>query len=123
MAGDFVSVIKPTTKSPDEPEIAGAKQPDPVLPVRDTGTFSACGTAADGGAGEFDPADPVSGEEKTILVVAQRTRARIRRRRPICTTWDAGDGAQVVKMPNQSLFVFTEATSGCGWRVCPDHAV
>jgi ATP-dependent Lon protease len=111
MANDFVSVIKPT--GPKSVPQAGGSQTYPgsvpVLPVRDTVLFPHAVLPLTVGRESSIQLIQSLGEEKTILVVAQRD-ARL----------DSPEGGdlhavgtiatvhKVVKMPNQSLFVFTE---------------
>ncbi|MEO8736906.1 MAG: endopeptidase La [Edaphobacter sp.] len=111
MPNDFVSVIQP--KASKSGETAGeqpvAKAPIPVLPVRDTVLFPHAVLPLTVGRESSIQLIQSLGEEKTILVVAQRDARQ-----------DAPQGAdlyaigtratvhKVVKMPNQSLFVFTE---------------
>ncbi len=110
MPNDFVSVIKPTAKAG---EVAGETHAIagsvPVLPVRDTVLFPHAVLPLTVGRESSIQLIQSLGEEKTILVVAQRD-ARL-------DTPEGGDlhavGTRatvhkVVKMPNQSLFVFTE---------------
>src|SRR5580692_3250864 len=106
MANEFVSVIKPTSKSAGNESKGRAY---PVLPVRDTVLFPHAVLPLTVGRESSIQLIQSLGEEKTILVVAQRD-ARL----------DTPEGAdlhsigtratvhKVVKMPNQSLFVFTE---------------
>jgi ATP-dependent Lon protease len=107
MPSDFVSVIQPTaTKNGEE---TTEKRPVPVLPVRDTVLFPHAVLPLTVGRDSSIQLIQSLGEEKTILVVAQRDARQ-----------DAPQGAdlyaigtratvhKVVKMPNQSLFVFTE---------------
>jgi len=111
MANDFVSVIRPTgTKAA---EVVGSTEASsgavPVLPVRDTVLFPHAVLPLTVGRESSIQLIQSLGEEKTILVVAQRD-ARL----------DSPEGGdlhavgtratvhKVVKMPNQSLFVFTE---------------
>src|ERR1700760_2345847 len=106
MANEFVSVIKPNSgKSLNED---GKGRLYPVLPVRDTVLFPHAVLPLTVGRESSIQLIQSLGEEKTILVVAQ---------------WDARQDApastdlhtigtkatvhKVVKMPNQSLFVFT----------------
>src|SRR5580698_5498086 len=113
MASDFVSVIKPKApKSADEPEEAvTAGRAVPVLPVRDTVLFPHAVLPLTVGRESSIQLIQSLGEEKTILVVAQRD---ARQDAPLGTDLHAiGTKAtvhKVVKMPNQSLFVFTEGT-------------
>ncbi len=108
MANDFVSVIKPQVlKGNGE----GRGSSYPVLPVRDTVLFPHAVLPLTVGRESSIQLIQSLGEEKTILVVAQRD---ARQDAP-----EAGDLHEigtlatvhkVVKMPNQSLFVFTEGT-------------
>src|SRR4051812_13507527 len=110
MPNDFVSIIKPNgSKSPEEQEGATSGRPLPVLPVRDTVLFPHAVLPLTVGRESSIQLIQSLGEEKTILVVAQRDARQ--------DTPQAGDLHQigtratvhkVVKMPNQSLFVFTE---------------
>ena len=106
MANEFVSVIKPTSKSAGNESKGRAY---PVLPVRDTVLFPHAVLPLTVGRESSIQLIQSLGEEKTILVVAQRD---ARQDSP-----EGGDLHQVgtratvhkvVKMPNQSLFVFTE---------------
>jgi ATP-dependent Lon protease len=106
MANEFVSVIKPSRKG-DGNEVKGHSYP--VLPVRDTVLFPHAVLPLTVGRESSIQLIQSLGEEKTILVVAQRDARQ-----------DAPAGSdlhqigtratvhKVVKMPNQSLFVFTE---------------
>jgi ATP-dependent Lon protease len=110
MPSDFVSVIKPNgAKSSEEQEGSPSGRPLPVLPVRDTVLFPHAVLPLTVGRESSIQLIQSLGEEKTILVVAQRDARQ--------DTPQAGDlhhiGTRatvhkVVKMPNQSLFVFTE---------------
>ncbi len=111
MPNDFVSVIKPTGAKTGEvvQKMEGAHASVPVLPVRDTVLFPHAVLPLTVGRESSIQLIQSLGEEKTILVVAQRD-ARL----------DSPEGGdlhsvgtratvhKVVKMPNQSLFVFTE---------------
>jgi len=109
MANEFVSVIKPNPAKTISGEVKGRSYP--VLPVRDTVLFPHAVLPLTVGRESSIQLIQSLGEEKTILVVAQRD-ARL----------DAPEGDdlhligtratvhKVVKMPNQSLFVFTEGT-------------
>ncbi len=106
MSTDFVSVIKPTSKESGHEERGKAY---PVLPVRDTVLFPHAVLPLTVGRQSSIQLIQSLGEEKMILVVAQRDARQ-----------DTPEGAdlyavgtratvhKVVKMPNQSLFVFTE---------------
>jgi ATP-dependent Lon protease len=110
MSNDFVSVIKPSGRSGEPVGTIEAKGGAvPVLPVRDTVLFPHAVLPLTVGRESSINLIQSLGEEKTILVVAQRD-ARL-------DTPEGGDlhsvGTRatvhkVVKMPNQSLFVFTE---------------
>jgi ATP-dependent Lon protease len=109
MARDFVSVIHPG--APKKPESEGSGKSYPVLPVRDTVLFPHAVLPLTVGRESSIQLIQSLGEDKTILVVAQRDARQ-----------DAPEGSdlhivgtratvhKVVKMPNQSLFVFTEGT-------------
>lgn len=110
MPSDFVSVIRPTgTKAETAGEEVTAKRPVPVLPVRDTVLFPHAVLPLTVGRDSSIQLIQSLGEEKTILVVAQRD---ARQDSPQAADLHAiGTRAtvhKVVKMPNQSLFVFTE---------------
>jgi ATP-dependent Lon protease len=106
MANEFVSVIKPSRKGAGS---EGKAFSYPVLPVRDTVLFPHAVLPLTVGRESSIQLIQSLGEEKTILVVAQRDARQ-----------DAPQGIdlhqigtratvhKVVKMPNQSLFVFTE---------------
>ena len=108
MPNDFVSVIQPTASDPDRKRGHRAL---PVLPVRDTVLFPHAVLPLTVGRDSSIQLIQSLGEEKTILVVAQRDARQ-----------DSPDASElhsvgtlatihkVVKMPNQSLFVFTEGT-------------
>ncbi|GGA52975.1 Lon protease [Edaphobacter acidisoli] len=110
MASDFVSVIKPNERNGD-PGVEGesGQRPVPVLPVRDTVLFPHAVLPLTVGRDSSIQLIQSLGEEKTILVVAQRD-ARQDTPQP-ADLYAVGTRAtvhKVVKMPNQSLFVFTE---------------
>jgi ATP-dependent Lon protease len=95
------SVVSATATSGD--------QPIPVLPVRDTVLFPHAVLPLTVGRESSIQLINSLGEEKTILVVAQRE-ARVDTPQP-SDLYSIGTLAtvhKVVKMPNQSLFVFTE---------------
>ncbi len=108
MPHDFVSVIQPTAADPGRKRGHRAL---PVLPVRDTVLFPHAVLPLTVGRDSSIQLIQSLGEEKTILVVAQKDARQ-----------DAPDASElhgvgtlatihkVVKMPNQSLFVFTEGT-------------
>ncbi len=111
MANDFVSIIKPKeARGTDEPEVLeGGSRAIPVLPVRDTVLFPHAVLPLTVGRESSIQLIQSLGEEKTILVVAQRD---ARQDSPAAADlYSIGTRAtvhKVVKMPNQSLFVFTE---------------
>jgi ATP-dependent Lon protease len=114
MAGDFLSIIKPTdpkNKATEGAEGVPARESLPVLPVRDTVLFPHAVLPLTVGRESSIQLINSLGEEKTILVVAQRD---ARQDTPQAADLHAiGTRAtihKVVKMPNQSLFVFTEGT-------------
>src|ERR1700712_2624447 len=109
MANEFVSVIKPTEGKAGAEEGHGRSYP--VLPVPEPVLFPQRVLPLTVGRASSIQLIQSLGEEKTILVVAQKD---ARQDQP-----DGGDlyeiGTRatvhkVVKMPNQSLFVFTEGT-------------
>src|SRR5215469_18815296 len=107
MASDFVSVIKPRSDDPEGQQ--NGKTPIPVLPVRDTVLFPHAVLPLTVGRESSIQLIQSLGEEKSILVVAQRD-ARQDTPQP-ADLYAIGTRAtvhKVVKMPNQSLFVFTE---------------
>jgi len=111
MPNDFVSVIHPKASKngeTSENETVG-RRPIPVLPVRDTVLFPHAVLPLTVGRESSIQLIQSLGEEKTILVVAQRD---ARQDAPQGTDlYAVGTRAtvhKVVKMPNQSLFVFTE---------------
>jgi ATP-dependent Lon protease len=113
MSNDFVSIISPrgTATAAETNPAEADKRPLPVLPVRDTVLFPHAVLPLTVGRESSIQLIQSLGEGKTILVVAQRDARQ-----------DAPEGAdlhavgtratvhKVVKMPNQSLFVFTEGT-------------
>jgi ATP-dependent Lon protease len=111
MPNDFVSVIKPSAAKGSETTVegGGASRAVPVLPVRDTVLFPHAVLPLTVGRESSIQLIQSLGEEKTILVVAQRD---ARQDAPLAgDLYSIGTRAtvhKVVKMPNQSLFVFTE---------------
>jgi ATP-dependent Lon protease len=110
MPNDFVSVIKPTAKTG---EIVGRVQGSggavPVLPVRDTVLFPHAVLPLTVGRESSIQLIQSLGEEKTILVVAQRdARLDTPEGNDLHAVGTRATVHKVVKMPNQSLFVFTE---------------
>src|ERR1700761_4161869 len=110
MANEFLSVIKPNGAKPEESGSSGPRQL-PVLPVRDTVLFPHAVLPLTVGRESSIQLIQSLGDEKTIIVVAQRD-ARMDAPQP-ADLYAYGTLAtvhKVVKMPNQSLFVFTEGT-------------
>src|SRR5882757_2745308 len=113
MSNDFVSVIQPTAaKNGDVTgEEATGKRPVPVLPVRDTVLFPHAVLPLTVGRESSIQLIQSLGEEKTILVVAQRdARQDSPQASDLHSIGTIATVHKVVKMPNQSLFVFTEGT-------------
>jgi ATP-dependent Lon protease len=102
--------IEPLGAAPDHQQITREDQKGvPVLPVRDTVLFPHAVLPLTVGRESSIQLINSLGEEKTILVVAQRE-ARVDAPQP-SDLYNIGTLAtvhKVVKMPNQSLFVFTE---------------
>src|SRR6202453_4544115 len=111
MPSDFVSVIQPTATKNNEGngKEAAAKSPIPVLPVRDTVLFPHAVLPLTVGRDSSIQLIQSLGEEKTILVVAQRdARQDSPQAADLHHIGTRATVHKVVKMPNQSLFVFTE---------------
>src|SRR5437870_12533651 len=95
----------------DTSEVVNKDKSLPVLPVRDTVLFPHAVLPLTVGRDSSVQLINSLGEEKQIIVVAQRD-ARVDTPNPT-DLFDIGTLAtvhKVVKMPNQSLFVFTEGT-------------
>jgi ATP-dependent Lon protease len=110
MPNDFVSVIQPTAAKTEgsDPEVSG-RRPAPVLPVRDTVLFPHAVLPLTVGRDSSIQLIQSLGEEKTILVVAQRdARQDSPQAADLYAVGTRATVHKVVKMPNQSLFVFTE---------------
>jgi ATP-dependent Lon protease len=109
MSSDFLSVIHPGERKGREKD--GSKQVYPVLPVRDTVLFPHAVLPLTVGRESSIQLVQSLGEEKTIIVVAQRE-ARMDAPQPsdLYAVGTLATVHKVVKMPNQSLFVFTEGT-------------
>ncbi len=109
MPSEFVSVIKPTgSKSTGEASTAGPHA-IPVLPVRDTVLFPHAVLPLTVGRESSIQLIQSLGEEKTILVVAQRdARQDAPEPNDLHAVGTRATVHKVVKMPNQSLFVFAE---------------
>src|SRR5882672_7149316 len=110
MASDFLSIINPT--DPSRREQGGSEgRVLPILPVRDTVLFPHAVLPLTVGRESSIQLIQSLGEEKTIVVVAQRD-ARMDAPQPsdLHAYGTLATVHKVVKMPNQSLFVFTEGT-------------
>ena len=112
MPNDFVSVIKPTGTAKSGEivgKLEGGRGAVPVLPVRDTVLFPHAVLPLTVGRESSIQLIQSLGEEKTILVVAQRdARLDIPEGADLHHVGTRATVHKVVKMPNQSLFVFTE---------------
>jgi len=109
MASDFLSEIHPST--PKRRDENGGGKSLPVLPVRDTVLFPHAVLPLTVGRESSIQLIQSLGDEKTIVVVAQRD-ARMDTPQPsdLHAYGTLATVHKVVKMPNQSLFVFTEGT-------------
>ncbi len=109
MPSDFLSVILPS--DPAKRGEGATQRIYPVLPVRDTVLFPHAVLPLTVGRESSIQLIQSLGEEKTIVVVAQRD-ARIDSPQPsdLHNIGTLATVHKVVKMPNQSLFVFTEGT-------------
>jgi ATP-dependent Lon protease len=106
MANEFVSVIRPNPKGATTD---GRARSYPVLPVRDTVLFPHAVLPLTVGRESSIQLIQSLGEEKTILVVAQRdARQDVPAGGDLHLIGTRATVHKVVKMPNQSLFVFTE---------------
>ena len=111
MPSEFVSVIKPRAARVDDDsaEVVVAGRAIPVLPVRDTVLFPHAVLPLTVGRESSILLIQSLGEEKTILVVAQRdARQDAPQAADLHQIGTRATVHKVVKMPNQSLFVFTE---------------
>jgi ATP-dependent Lon protease len=112
MANDFLSIIEPANQKQreDRPEDSDGRVL-PVLPVRDTVLFPHAVLPLTVGRESSIQLIQSLGEEKTVVVVAQRD-ARVDAPQPtdLHTMGTQATVHKVVKMPNGSLFVFTEGT-------------
>ncbi len=108
MASDFISVIQPGDARQRE---GGNDKVVPILPVRDTVLFPHAVLPLTVGRESSIQLINSLGEEKSIVVVAQRD-ARVDTPQPqdLHAFGTLATVHKVVKMPNQSLFVFTEGT-------------
>src|ERR1700739_4213789 len=109
MASDFLSVIHPS--DPNQREGRSEGKALPILPVRDTVLFPHAVLPLTVGRESSIQLIQSLGDEKTIVVVAQRD-ARMDTPQPsdLHSHGTLATIHKVVKMPNQSLFVFTEGT-------------
>src|SRR5246500_199892 len=110
MASDFLSIINPTDPSRRE-QGSSEGRVLPILPVRSTVLFPHAVLPLTVGRESSIQLIQSLGEQKTIVVVAQRDE-RMDSPQP-SDLYSVGTLAtvhKVVKMPNQSLFVFTEGT-------------
>ncbi len=110
MSNDFLSIIRPSGSTQrSERDERSAKRTLPVLPLRDTVLFPHAVLPLTVGRNGSIQLIQSLGEEKTIVVVAQRD-SRIDSPQPadLHTYGTIATIHKVVKMPNQSLFVFTE---------------
>src|SRR6195256_5346022 len=99
----------PVPDRPPKPNETQEQQPLPVLPVRDTVLFPHAVLPLTVGRESSVQLINSLGEDKTIGVVAQRE-ARVDAPQPsdLYTVGTLAVVHKVVKMPNQSLFVFAE---------------
>src|SRR5436190_9181254 len=99
-------------QSPEQSPVEERQKGVPVLPVRDTVLFPHAVLPLTVGRESSIQLINSLGEEKTILVVAQRE-ARVDAPQPgdLYSIGTLATVHKVVKMPNQSLFVFTEGLS------------
>src|SRR5580658_2767976 len=110
MASDFLSIINPS--DPARREQGGSQgRVLPILPVRSTVLFPHAVLPLTVGRESSIQLIQSLGEQKTIVVVAQRDE-RMDSPQPsdLYSTGTLATVHKVVKMPNQSLFVFTEGT-------------
>src|SRR5476649_210900 len=105
MANDFVSVIKPSAAKGEK----GSSRPVPVLPVRDTVLFPHAVLPLTVGRESSIQLIESLGEERTIVVAAQID-PRLDSPKPddMHSVGTLATVHKVVRMPNQSRFVFTE---------------
>jgi ATP-dependent Lon protease len=112
MSNDFLSIIRPSSsaqRNERDERNSNKKRALPVLPLRDTVLFPhAVLPLTVGREGSIQLIQSL-GEEKTIVVVAQRD-SRMDAPQPadLHTYGTLATVHKVVKMPNQSLFVFAE---------------
>src|SRR6266700_8208266 len=108
MASDFLSFISPT--DPSRREQGGSQgRVLPILPVRSTVLFPHAVLPLTVGRESSIQLIQSLGEQKTIVVVAQRdARQDAPQAADLHHIGTRATVHKVVKMPNQSLFVFTE---------------
>ncbi|MDE1156430.1 MAG: endopeptidase La [Acidobacteriaceae bacterium] len=107
MASEFVSIIRPQSDKNSNQEAHGKSYP--VLPVRDTVLMPHAVLPLTVGRESSIQLIQSLGEDKTILVVAQKdARQDVPDGQDLHTIGTRATVHKVVKMPNQSLFVFTE---------------
>src|SRR5674476_1519831 len=99
-------------KSADEPEVPTAGRPIPVLPVRDTVLFPHAVLPLTVGRESSIQLIESLGEERTIVVTTQLD-PRLDSPKPedLHPVGTLATVHKVVRMPNQSRFVFTEGVS------------
>src|ERR1041384_4855862 len=114
MASETTTNIEPIGATPEQRQalLEDQQKSIPVLPVRDTVLFPHAVLPLTVGRESSIQLINSLGEEKTILVVAQRE-ARVDAPQPtdLYAIGTLATVHKVVKMPNQSLFVFTEGLS------------
>ncbi len=125
MPNDFVSVIKPTAKTGEVVRSTGTPRAVPVLPVRDTVLFPHAVLPLTVGRESSIQLIQSLGEEKTILVVAQRD-ARLDAaggRRPACRghARDRSQGRQDAEP--EPVRLHRGQRAGEAGRLYPDAAV
>jgi ATP-dependent Lon protease len=113
MASDFLSIIEPAHRGArgERGEAEQGGRVLPILPVRDTVLFPHAVLPLTVGRESSIQLIQSLGEEKKLVVVAQRD-ARVDAPQPsdLHAVGTLATVHKVVKMPNQSLFVFTEGT-------------
>ena len=109
MPSDFLSIIRPGERKAREQQQEPVERSYPVLPVRDTVLFPHAVLPLTVGRESSIQLIQSLGEDKMIIVVAQRD-AHQDAPQPtdLHSVGTLATIHKVVKMPNQSLFVFTE---------------
>src|ERR1700722_8523334 len=117
MAGEFVSVIRPTSQKSGTEEGKGKSYP--VLPVRDTVLFPHAVLPLTVGRESSLQLIESLGAERTIVVAAQ-VDPRLDSPKPgdMHTAGTLATVHKVVRMPNQSRFVLTEGVERVGILRC-----